>query len=209
MAIPSFVDGLGPSNVVPKLDAKKLATLTLGADEGFVLSRVDGHTSLGDILLLVPFERATTVSLLRKLWLDGAIELPGVERPKPPAPAPKPAPSAAPAPKPAPEPAPASASVSATGLSDEQRKRIDDFHDSLDRRDAFQLLEVERGAVDKDVKRAYFKLSKEFHPDRYYGKELGEYRLKLSKIFLAIKEAFELLSDKDRRAAYEESVGIK
>src|SRR5260370_802817 len=80
-------------------------------------------------------------------------------------------------------------------LAEEQVRRIDEFFGSLDRRDAFQLLEVPRGADDKAVKRAYFRLSKEFHPDRYYGKELGDYRLKLSKIFLAIKEAFELLSD--------------
>jgi hypothetical protein len=196
-AIPSFVDGLGPSNLVPKLDLARLGALKLSADEGFVLSRVDGRTSLGEILLLVPFERATSVSLLRKLWLDGAIELPGIARP---------APTPAPAPKPAPAPA---AAASAAGLSEDQRKRIDALHDSLDHRDAFQLLEVERGASDKDVKRAYFRLSKEFHPDRFFGKEIGDYRAKVQKIFLAVKEAFELLSDKDRRAAYEESAGIK
>ena len=63
-----------------------------------------------------------------------------------------------------------------------------------------------RTADVKAVKRAYFKLSKEFHPDRYFGRELGDYRDKLTKIFQAIKAAFELLSDKDRRAAYEDSV---
>jgi len=61
----------------------------------------------------------------------------------------------------------------------------------------------------REIKRAYFRLSKEFHPDRYFGRELGPYADRLSKIFQAVKAAFELLSDPGRRAAYEEAVGLK
>jgi DnaJ domain len=221
--IPRFIDGLGPAKTIPTLDLGRLQQMTLSAEQGFVLSRVDGRTSLGEIIALVPFGREQTVALLQRLWLDGAIELPGVARPAPrlvpvekvkpialaepsspqlQSPAQSPSPSQSPPPPPSPAPP-------GVQLADEQVRRIDEFFGTLERRTAFELLEVTIAADDKAIKRAYFRLSKEFHPDRFFGKELGDYRPKLSKIFLAIKEAFDLLSDKERRAAYEESAGLK
>jgi DnaJ-class molecular chaperone len=94
-------------------------------------------------------------------------------------------------------------------LTEVQARRIDDFFAALERRDAFDLLEVSRAADKKEIKRAYFKLSKEFHPDRFFGKNIGPYRERLSKIFQSIKSAFELLSDDARRSAYLESVQPK
>ena len=43
------------------------------------------------------------------------------------------------------------------------------------------------------VKRAYFAASKELHPDRFYGKDIGPYRDKLSDIFAQLTRAFEQL----------------
>ena len=91
-------------------------------------------------------------------------------------------------------------------LSVEQARRIDEFFASLATRDAFELLEITRTADKKEVKRAYFRMSKELHPDRFFGKSIGPYKERLSKIFQSIKAAYELLSDDDRRAAYLDSV---
>ncbi|HEY1584071.1 MAG TPA: J domain-containing protein, partial [Polyangia bacterium] len=91
-------------------------------------------------------------------------------------------------------------------LTIEQARRIDEFYASLQTRDAFELLEVTRGADKKDIKRAYFKLSKELHPDRFFGKNIGPYRERLSKIFQSVKAAYELLMNDSRRAAYLDSV---
>ncbi|MBI5479806.1 MAG: DnaJ domain-containing protein, partial [Deltaproteobacteria bacterium] len=52
------------------------------------------------------------------------------------------------------------------------------------------------------IRRAYFRLSKEFHPDRYYGKDLGSYREMLGAVFKDISEAFATLADDSRRQAY-------
>jgi curved DNA-binding protein CbpA len=60
-----------------------------------------------------------------------------------------------------------------------------------------ELLDVVRGSEPKVVKRAYFKLSKEFHPDRYFRKEIGNYVERLERIFKKILEAHEMLSDPD------------
>ncbi len=186
-------EGLGPGTLIPQRGKLPNIDTSIGAEEGFVLSRVDGHTSLEEILLLVPFDEPVTMVILRRLWERGAIEVPGVAR------------SIAPKKERTPEPVRVPPPEEGGALSADQVKRVDAFYNSLATRDAFELLEIERGADVKAVKRAYFKLSKEFHPDRFFGREIGDYREKLSQIFQAVKAAFELLSDKDRRAAYEDS----
>jgi hypothetical protein len=192
-------EGLGPGSLIPQRGSLPLDDPRIGPEEGFVLSRVDGHTSLDEVLLLVPFEEQVSMVILRKLWEMGAIDVPGVARVvrSPSKPDLSEAAKAAAAPKDAPRSA---------GLTDEQRKRVDDLYSALEIMTAFELLGVERSADAKEIKRAYFKLSKEFHPDRFYGVSIGEEGKKLSAIFQAVKRAFELLSDEKRKTAYLESL---
>lgn len=74
------------------------------------------------------------------------------------------------------------------------QRRILEFEASLGR-PYHELLGVEVGAAPKVVKRAYFKLSKEFHPDRYFRREIGDYATRLDGIFKKVLEAHEILSD--------------
>ena len=60
-----------------------------------------------------------------------------------------------------------------------------------------ELLDVPKGSDPKVVKRAYFKLSKEFHPDRYFRKAIGHHAARLERIFKKVLEAHEMLSDPD------------
>ena len=62
------------------------------------------------------------------------------------------------------------------------------------------LLGVEADADTKDIKRAYFELSKEFHPDRYFKKSIAGYQDRLERIFKRVLEAYEILSDPKLRA---------
>lgn len=192
--------GLGSDTLVPTVVARALPQLKVGAEEGFVLSRVDGNTTVGEICLLVPFDAELTVNILKSLRRMGAIEVPGAE-PLPPEPIP-----VAPIPVAPPR---AAALVDGLELTVEQAERIDDYFTSLEGKDAFELLEVTRAADKRAIKRAYFKLSKEFHPDRFFGQNIGPYKERLSRIFQSVKAAFELLSDDTRRAAYEQSTNQK
>ena len=72
--------------------------------------------------------------------------------------------------------------------------------------DAFTLLGVSRGAKHREIKRAYFSLSKRFHPDRYFRKNTGEYGDRLHKVFKAISAAYEGLNDPARRKEIEASL---
>ncbi len=72
--------------------------------------------------------------------------------------------------------------------------------------DYFTILGVERDCDDRDIKRAYFKLSKKFHPDLYFRREIGAYKKRLNTIFKQISEAYELLSDPASREQVEKAI---
>src|SRR5262245_25880262 len=65
------------------------------------------------------------------------------------------------------------------------------------RRDYYEVLGVARGANEAELKAAYRKLAMKFHPDRNAGDKDSEHRFK------EVSEAYEVLKDGDKRAAYD------
>lgn len=65
------------------------------------------------------------------------------------------------------------------------------------KRDFYEVLGVERGTSDEDIKKAYRKLAMKFHPDRNPGDKEAEDNFK------ELGEAYEILSDEQKRAAYD------
>jgi molecular chaperone DnaJ len=65
------------------------------------------------------------------------------------------------------------------------------------KRDYYEILGVERGASDAQIKSAFRKLAMKHHPDRNPGDKDCEHQFK------EINEAYEVLKDADKRAAYD------
>jgi molecular chaperone DnaJ len=61
----------------------------------------------------------------------------------------------------------------------------------------YQTLEIDRTASDGDIKAAFRKQAMQCHPDRHPGDQTAEHRFK------EINEAYEVLKDPDKRAAYD------
>jgi CheY-like chemotaxis protein len=84
-------------------------------------------------------------------------------------------------------------------------KRVRTLHRLLEEVDYYQLLGVERTAEQADLQRAYFDLSLEFHPDRFFLLRSGDLKEKIYFIYRRIAEAYQVLSDEERRRAYDEA----
>jgi curved DNA-binding protein CbpA len=177
--------------------------LQLSPEEGFLLSRIDGHTSwtlLRQIGGLTPEE----VDRCIERWMsEGVVEIDETKS------AGTEIPATVEEPKVDAEPVDYASDPridAALDITPELQAQILAFSESLDR-PYFELLDVPRDADTKQIKRAYFSLSKVYHPDRYFRANLGDYTVRLEQIFRKLVEAYELLSDPNTRAEIERTMG--
>ncbi|HEX6019535.1 MAG TPA: molecular chaperone DnaJ [Burkholderiaceae bacterium] len=68
------------------------------------------------------------------------------------------------------------------------------------KRDYYEVLGVAKNASEEDIKKAYRKLAMKFHPDRNQGDDAK----KAEEKFKEAKEAYEMLTDAQKRAAYDQ-----
>ena len=209
---------------------------TLTLTEGYLLSRIDGTSSAREVLQLVPLDPDETERTLLGLVLTGRVEYraaptrPARRRLEPvtPAEASEPQPIAeavagpdAPA-SPTEEEFPQVSLIeeatpfegqSAPGAAldpetRERKKAILEVFQSLPSKNHFEVLGVEPGCKDVDVKRAYAALVKRFHPDAQGDPRLEDMHDFLAAVLIRAREALEVLGTAQSRAQYEAKSGI-
>ncbi|HEY0709766.1 MAG TPA: hypothetical protein VGG33_23335 [Polyangia bacterium] len=193
---------LGPRDTKPIATPRSWAShLRLSPSEGFVLSRVDGKTSYEQICHMTGLGVDASLEILRKLRRERLILHPGESAKTPP-------------PTTTGPPRRRTRSGVSTrvpllqlhddgsevdpallqqgpGLDADTKARIVRLHRRMRGMKPHELLGVAPGADGGAIKRAYFAASKELHPDRFYGLDLGLYREKLSDIFAQLTQAFD------------------
>jgi len=81
-------------------------------------------------------------------------------------------------------------------------KKVDGVYSNINRLSVSELLEIDEKSDVETVKNNYYKLVKEFHPDRYLTFPDPSIKDKVIAILEAITKAYSLLKDDDRRKDY-------
>ena len=67
-----------------------------------------------------------------------------------------------------------------------------------DKRDYYEVLGLSKGATDEEIKKAYRRLAKQYHPDMNPGDKVAESKFK------EVNEAYDVLGDPDKKAKYDQ-----
>lgn len=195
-----------------------MRTLPIGPEEAFVLTRVDGRSSEADIAAATGLDGGRVLQSLKRLVELGAVRY---DKVTPSAPPPHDRSSAPPGVRishPVIEAQatehpdaehPASALYDPAELDEAvdldlpRKRKVLDYFYRLDTATHYELLEVSTASDKKEIKDAYFKIVGTFHPDKYYGKQLGSFKTKLERVFQRLTEAQEVLSRKQTRDEYD------
>ncbi|MGB0680556.1 MAG: J domain-containing protein, partial [Polyangiales bacterium] len=89
-------------------------------------------------------------------------------------------------------------------LSGTLRRRIDQAYAQLRTTTYYEFLGVAPDADREQIREAYFALAKIFHPDTQFRRELGDYKHKMEAVFGRLTRAYDVLSKRRLRAAYNE-----
>lgn len=199
-------------------------------EEFFVLSRVDGSTPLGQLCKVSGLGKDKTIDCIRNLHSYGLVELPGVESPSD---SPDGASTGSTTDSSSADVDDKTADDSGDDTGDipgrfpiafddyqfnaqlmEQSVEIDDdfkrevlyIHGQLDDVDHYQLLGVDTEAQRRQLRKAYFRMSKRFHPDRFYRKILGDFEPMIEAIFQRVTQAYQTLTNDRKRREYDASL---
>jgi tetratricopeptide (TPR) repeat protein len=145
---------------------------SLTAIDGFVLSRVDGTLSARDVVAATALPALDVKRSLFLLLCVGLVEY--VRE------------------------APRAQKDSAQFL----RQEIEDLWADLRHRDHFEVLGVGRDATPAEIKAAYYRQAKRYHPDVHHNPALVDLGGKLEDVFARVVEAHRVLSDADARNRY-------
>jgi hypothetical protein len=88
-------------------------------------------------------------------------------------------------------------------LGRERRRQILDLYYRLSDIDYYEALGIAYSAEKKEIRSAYFALSKVFHPDSMFRKNLGSFKAKMVAVFQFLTEAYETLGKKKARDEYD------
>jgi serine/threonine protein kinase len=201
---------------------RRLTNIAFTPADGFLLSQIDGRTSARDVFKLIPAPTENVERSLFSLLCTGVVEYAAPAARvsstiRMPAPA-RPTTVARPVPAPprtvmvTKPPHPTATSEAGEDLKrerqriEETRARIVTAYDALEHQDHFEFFGLERKSNDMQVREAYARMVKLFHPDALRDPALSDVQDLGSKVFLRIREAWEQIRTRDGRRRYEETL---
>ena len=105
-------------------------------------------------------------------------------------------------PTPVPAPSASAPPPSDPGLTPEQQADLEVRCSRLDEMDYFEVLMVERTTVPADIKKAFYRESRTYHPDRFFHLEDKELKERVNELYKRVTEAYYVLRDDTKRRKY-------
>jgi hypothetical protein len=194
--------------VARRLDETSMATLT--QPQRLLLTRVRGSVKAADLIAAAGEEAGRD---LLALFCAGAIDWapegapPGVETAAPSTP--RTSASQAALPRPAPKPAKPAPAPPSPPAPDAIRREIEAAHAALRGSTHFQILGIGVAATAEEVRQAFSKLARRYHPDAQRDPAFHDLRQKLTELFVAVSDSYGVLKDTAARDRYERSLGLR
>lgn len=82
-------------------------------------------------------------------------------------------------------------------------RRVREMHDRIDSMDYYALLGVSSAVDGEAIAAAFFELSLEFHPDRFFLLKAGDLKEKIYQIYRQLGDAYAVLCDPEQRRRYD------
>ena len=89
------------------------------------------------------------------------------------------------------------------GFDPTHQLEIDFVYDHLEYLDFYQLFGVDQTATRKEIRTAYFSMSKQFHPDKFFRDDYGDLSERVDAIFRFVTKGYQTLAKKDKRSEYD------
>jgi curved DNA-binding protein CbpA len=193
---------------------RDIRSLPISPREAFLYSRIDGTLNEADLATLTGFDPESVHAVIDRLIALGVVEVDPRDRTdRGSGPILNEAGGAAR--RPSPQPGRTSSTQFRTvrydprdleercDLDMERKRKVLELHSQLAQLDYYTLLGVPENCEKKEIKRAYYAIGPDFHPDRFYGKNLGSFKAKMEAIFGQLTFAYETLASPERRAEYD------
>lgn len=194
----SYEELLPSNDVTFQLSADYLERSTrikINLQQGYLLSRLERPLSVQDILPTIPAGEEATKRNLLILWAFGILDSNFLSRMLPRM-----------------DNSPQAHSAASSRLQfidrvpeevQKQIEMIEQTYSTLAQKDYYTLLGVTTRADLPQIKTAYYRLARRFHPDRYYGLEDPIVKEKIDIIFSTINIAYETLKNSRSRQQYD------
>jgi tetratricopeptide (TPR) repeat protein len=169
----------------------------LTSQEGYLLSRVDGLSTVAGLLRLVPLPAQESMRALAALTVAGLIELRDAAAAKPQVPSKVEGPAAETPPD------------DTLQYSESQQKEYRDIiklASEIRYQDYYRRLNVARVSTLDQIHSMFRQYAQAFHPDRANEPHLQSLRSELADIYGGMEEAYETLGNAEKRKRYDETL---